>query len=91
MLVETGKMTRRLWRPGDPVHPRRVGGKSTPKKGEIPEEYDTLIDWYNRSQPGHDRRRKTDDPILKLRGLGKEIWKGVDPDEYVRRLREGWE
>ena len=31
------------------------------------------------------------DPILKLRGLGKEIWKGVDPDEYVRRLRDNWE
>jgi predicted CopG family antitoxin len=31
-----------------------------------------------------------EDPILALRGLGKEIWKGVDPDEYVAQLREGW-
>ncbi|MEW6556382.1 MAG: hypothetical protein AB1349_03405 [Elusimicrobiota bacterium] len=30
------------------------------------------------------------DPILMLSGLGKEIWKDVDPDEYVRKLREGW-
>lgn len=35
--------------------------------------------------------RSTDpDPILALRGLGKEIWKGVDPDKYVEELREGW-
>jgi bifunctional DNA-binding transcriptional regulator/antitoxin component of YhaV-PrlF toxin-antitoxin module len=30
------------------------------------------------------------DPILSLTGLGREIWEGVDPDEYVRNLREGW-
>ena len=30
------------------------------------------------------------DPILELRGLGKAIWKDEHPDEYVRRLREGW-
>ena len=32
-----------------------------------------------------------EDPILALRGLGKEIWADEDPDEYVRRLRKGWE
>ncbi len=31
-----------------------------------------------------------EDPILRLRGLGKEIWGDEHPDEYVRRLREGW-
>ena len=29
--------------------------------------------------------------ILELHGLGKEIWQGVDPNEYVRRLREEWD
>jgi hypothetical protein len=29
--------------------------------------------------------------IRALAGLGKEIWAGVDADEYVRDLREGWE
>jgi len=29
--------------------------------------------------------------LFELEGLGKEHWKGVDPDEYVRKLREGWE
>lgn len=26
--------------------------------------------------------------ILELHGLGKDIWQGVDPIEYVRTLRE---
>jgi hypothetical protein len=29
--------------------------------------------------------------LFELQGLGKEHWKGVDPDEFVRQLREGWE
>jgi len=26
--------------------------------------------------------------LYQLIGCGKEIWEGVDPDEYVRKLRE---
>ncbi|MFS8084411.1 MAG: hypothetical protein ACMG6H_02190 [Acidobacteriota bacterium] len=29
--------------------------------------------------------------ILELHGLGKEIWQGVDPKEYVKKLRDEWE
>jgi hypothetical protein len=29
--------------------------------------------------------------LLDMDGLGKEYWEGVDPDEFVRKLREGWE
>lgn len=29
--------------------------------------------------------------LLELRGLGKEIWEGVDPEEYVKRERDSWE
>ena len=29
--------------------------------------------------------------LLELRGLGKEIWDGVDPDAYVRELRSEWD
>ena len=29
--------------------------------------------------------------IMELRGLGKEIWGGIDPDKYVRELRTEWE
>ena len=29
--------------------------------------------------------------LLDARGTGQHLWSGVDPDEYVRSLREGWE
>ncbi len=29
--------------------------------------------------------------LFELQGLGREHWKNVDPDEFVRQLREGWE
>ncbi len=28
--------------------------------------------------------------ITELRGCGKEIWKGIDPQKYVNKLREEW-
>ena len=31
------------------------------------------------------------DPIRALVGLGEEVWEGIDPVEYQRREREGWE
>jgi len=29
--------------------------------------------------------------ILELAGLGKEIWEGIDPQEYVNQLRDEWD
>jgi len=29
--------------------------------------------------------------LLELRGLGREIWEGVDPAEYVKQERDSWE
>lgn len=46
---------------------------------------------------GKTQDRETETPqrwlgsLLEMEGLGKECWKDVDPDEYVRKLREGWE
>jgi len=31
-----------------------------------------------------------DDPILQMRGVGKEIWADTNADEYVRSLRANW-
>lgn len=28
--------------------------------------------------------------ITELRGLGKEVWQGIDPDEYVAQERDSW-
>jgi AbrB family looped-hinge helix DNA binding protein len=30
-------------------------------------------------------------PSQRLRGLGAEIWRGIDPVEYVRSLRREWD
>jgi hypothetical protein len=32
-----------------------------------------------------------DDPLLQLVGSGKDLWADEHADEYVRRLREGWD
>lgn len=29
--------------------------------------------------------------ILELSGLGKEVWQGIDADEYVRAERDSWD
>ena len=43
----------------------------------------------NELENGDDREQRHS--ILELHGLGKEIWQGVDPKEYVRKLRDEWE
>jgi hypothetical protein len=86
LLYATTTRTRRLFREGDPYDPRRAGGRVAPLAENIPEEYRFLLDWYALEySPVVDA-----DPILGLRGLGKEIWRDEEPDQYVRRLREGW-
>jgi len=37
------------------------------------------------------RKAMAKDPVLSLSGLGKEIWKGIDADQYVKELRESWD
>ena len=91
MLFATGKNTRRLFRPGDPYHPARDGSKMVPQKEEIPAEYHRLVDWYFSAYAATRTDVGKADPILQLRGLGKEIWGSEVPDAYVRRLRQGWE
>ena|ERR1035437_4987042 len=106
MLFATGKHTRRLLLPGDEVHPDRTG-KIFPEAGELPEEYLPLLEWakarYESSTganftgvslsqaQGPNSAGRWLESLFELEGLGKEHWKDIDPDEYVRQLREGWE
>ena len=91
MLFATGKNTRRLFRPGDSYHSARDGAKIVPAKEDIPAKYHHLVDWYLTVYVSQPTDAEKTDPILQLRGLGKEMWVGEDPDGYVRRLRQGWE
>lgn len=90
MLFATGRSTRRLLLPGDEVHPARTG-KQWPERDEVPARYGELIDWARkRYEAARKSGERTLPGILQLHGLGREIWEGEDPDEYVRNLREGW-
>lgn len=91
MLFATGKSTRRLFRPSDPSDPNRYGSKTVPDKSEIPPAYQPLLAWYESEYARSGVTHQTEDSILRLRGLGSEIWNGVDADSYVRQLRKGWE
>ncbi len=91
MLYETDDGERRLFRYPDAYHSAREGGKIVPRMEDIPAEYRDLLDWYASEYALKPGELEQADTILSLLGLGKEIWAGEDPDEYVRRLREGWE
>ncbi len=91
MLVETVPGRRRLFRAGDPYHAAREGSKIHPAVEELPIKYRGLIDWYRQWDASASAKRMIEDPILGLIGLGKHIWADENPDDYVRRLREGWE
>jgi hypothetical protein len=87
MLFETAPSRRRLFRPGDPYHPKREGGKVVPDRTEIPAKYHALLDWYERDWAP----TPPADPLLALAARHRDLWKTVDPDDYVRQLREGFE
>jgi hypothetical protein len=96
MLRTVGRGRRRLFRPGDPVHPARIGAKTLPERDELPAPYRELLDWYERDYVGRARaepareRGRGADPLLALRGSGRELWSDERPDEYIERLRSGW-
>ena len=91
MLVETAKGRRRLFRAGDSYDPAREGGKTVPAKEDIPPKYASLLEWYREWNKDNLEERIKNDPLLALRGSGKHIWADEHADEYIRRLREGWE
>ena len=92
MLFETRPGRRRIFRPGDPYHPQREGGKISPKPRELPENvFRGLLAWYEGWCSEAAARTAKDDPLLALFGSGKHLWADEHADEYIRRLREGWE
>lgn len=91
MLYATGEHTRRLLLAGDDIHPARTG-KIFPDPEEVPEQYRELIEWAKRRYESAEApRSRWLDGVFQLFGLGKDVWHDEDPDEYVRKLREGWE
>jgi hypothetical protein len=96
MLTATDDDRRRLFRLGDPYDRGRegplehTGTRIVPDRASLPEVYRPLIDWYFSTYSPAAPSPAQPDPILSLRGLGKDLW-DEQPDEYVHRLRAGWE
>jgi hypothetical protein len=91
MLFETAAGRRRLFRSGDPYHPAREGAKTVPAREDLPERYRSLLDWYREWDSDNIEDRVKNDPLLALYGSGRDLWADEHADEYIRRLREGWE
>ena len=91
MLYQSAPGRRRLFRNGDNYDPAREGAKTVPARQDIPPQYAGLLDWYRDWSQDSIEERIKNDPLLALRGSGKELWADEHADEYVRRLREGWE
>lgn len=90
MLYESRPKYRRLFRIGDNYHPQRQG-KVTPEADEIPMRYGYLLNWYEEWSRAQVERAIQSDPLLALYGSGKSLWADEHADEYVARLRAGWE
>jgi hypothetical protein len=91
MLYETRPKYRRLFRLGDSYDPQREGSKVTPAADEIPPRYADLLEWYESWCRSHGEKASESDPLLALYGSGKKLWADEHADEYVARLRAGWE
>ncbi len=91
MLFETAPGRRRLFRPGDGYHPSREGAKIAPAAEELPPAYRGLLSWYRDWGSEDAGSALTSDPLLALAGSGRAVWADERPDDYVRRLRGGWE
>jgi hypothetical protein len=91
MLFETSPGRRRLFRPGDPYDLNREGSKTVPAAEHLPQEYLELLSWYKGWIENSSDAEQREDPLLRMARIGCQIWQGEDPDEYVRKIREGWE
>ena len=91
MLFETSPGRRRLFRKGDAYHPAREGAKIMPNPEDLPESYRPLLAWYRDWCSAVSHTAPEIDPLLALAGSGRHLWEAEHADDYVRRLREGWE
>lgn|ERR1022692_764529 len=91
MLYETQPGRRRLFRTRDSYDLAREGSKIQPAVDDLPEQYEDLLKWYRSWCAKGVKHAIENDPLLALRGSGKEIWADEHANDHVRRLREGWE
>jgi len=88
MLTRTNRGRVRLFRQGDHFHAGRADGPTEPALEDVPVELRPLVDWVRRASASP----AESDPLMALARRARQsgIWKGINPDRYVRKLREGW-
>ena len=52
-----------------------------------PEDQERLVQALRQQPESSTRQRR----ITEMRGLGKELWQGVDAQEYVNAERDSWD
>ena len=88
MLYREQSGSYRLFRDGDDFHPNRPRGRSTPDGESLPRKYRHLLDWYDSEYNKQSPLRPEDDPILALKGVGKELWRSLGGgDAFIKWLR----
>jgi hypothetical protein len=92
MFYQLPDGTFRLFRPGDDFVESRRSGKAKPNRHNVPERYHKLLDWYeNEYCRTGGAGKEADDPVLRMRGVGQEIWKDEGGDAFVARERQAWD
>ena len=60
------------------------------RAGELsPEQQQRLVDEL--AQRAGRKNGSQTHSIMELKGLGKQIWQGIDADEYVAKERDSWD
>lgn len=91
MLTRNPNGAYRLYRHGDEYHPGRAGGKTCPAVNAISPKYKALSEWFHREYDIRPEFSASEDPLLALRGLGKELWKELGSGEkFIHELRANW-
>ena len=90
MLVETPSGNRRLFHQGDEYHPLRENARILPEPKDLPSKYRSLLTWYQEWSAAHTKSWEETDPLMRLVGSGKHLWKDESGDEFLARLRSNW-
>jgi hypothetical protein len=63
-----------------------------PNKEDIPQAYRGLLEWYQDTycSAAAEPTGSWLGGFFAVRGVFKDTWKDESPDDYVRRLRAGW-
>lgn len=58
---------------------------------EMQEEVANFVEYLHQKKTQQARSAKQSiDAVRELKGLGKGLWKDIDPDQYIQNLRDEW-